>query len=88
MLQIRKPNVFDLIRDYNLFTAIQGQALQLVDFDQERVRPQEADPSEHHGTAEVDGEMAKAKGKHGRAITLLVDHTHSIPVSCPISFDP
>lgn len=70
-LQIRKPNVFDLIRDYNLFTAIQSQALQLVDFDQERVRPQEAD-----GVKEVAG-----NGKHGRAITLLVEHTHSIPVS-------
>jgi hypothetical protein len=66
-LQIRKPNVFDLIRDYNLFTAIQSQALQLVDFDQERVMPNEVESL-----------------KHGRAIELLVQHTHSIPV-CLVS---
>lgn len=61
--------MFDLIRDYNLFTAIQGQALELVAFDQERVRPQE------------DNEEKEEMGKHGRAVALLVDHTHSIPVS-------
>lgn len=70
-LQIRKPNVFDLIRDYNLFTTIQSQALQLVDFDQERVRPQEADEERN---------APSVAGKHGRAIELLVEHTHSIPV--------
>ncbi|RXK35663.1 vacuolar protein sorting 41 [Tremella mesenterica] len=67
-LRLRKSNVFDLIREHNLFSAIQDQALLLVEFDQERVThtPQENPNAE--------------KGKHGAAIQLLVDHTHSIPI--------
>lgn len=71
-LRLRKPNVFDLIREYNLFTAIQDEALLLVEFDQERVRADEKSEGKTPGE-----EMSK----HGRAIELLVDHTHSIPVS-------
>ena len=71
--------MFDLIRDYNLFTAIQDQALQLVEFDQERVRLDEAKVNGERGVMEP-GE--KGTGKHGRAVELLVEHTHSIPVSC------
>nr|XP_019044083.1 vacuolar protein sorting 41 [Kwoniella bestiolae CBS 10118]OCF23013.1 vacuolar protein sorting 41 [Kwoniella bestiolae CBS 10118] len=65
-LRLRRPHVFDLIREHNLFTAVQDQALLLVQFDQER----EVDK------AEVQGD----KSKHGAAIELLVDHTHSIPI--------
>ncbi|EKM60081.1 uncharacterized protein PHACADRAFT_206282 [Phanerochaete carnosa HHB-10118-sp] len=32
-LRLRRPNVFDLIREHNLFTAVQDQALLLVEFD-------------------------------------------------------
>lgn len=72
-LRLRKPNVFDLIRDHNLFTAIQDQALLLVEFDQERVRVDEAKSKA--------GDSGLTESKHGRAIELLVEHTHSIPVS-------
>jgi hypothetical protein len=72
-LRLRKPNVFDLIRDHNLFTSIQDQALLLVEFDQERVRVDEA--------KDKAGESGLMDRKHGRAIELLVEHTHSIPVS-------
>ena len=70
-LRLRRPNVFDLIREHNLFTAVQDQALLLVEFDFElmekrRKAGEEADPNE------------------SAAIRLLVDHIHSIPVS---SFD-
>ncbi|KAK8853266.1 hypothetical protein IAR55_003968 [Kwoniella newhampshirensis] len=65
-LRLRKPHVFDLIREHNLFTAVQDQALLLVQFDQER----------HVQIEEVQGDQAK----HGAAIQLLVDHTHSIPI--------
>ena len=63
-LRLRKPNVFDLIREHSLFSAVQEQALLLVEFDQERVTLED---KESHG-------------KHGPAIQLLVDHTYSIPV--------
>jgi hypothetical protein len=68
-LRLRRPHVFDLIREHNLFTAVQDQALLLVDFDQER-----------KGKVNEEEDVESAKGRHGAAIQLLVDHTHSIPV--------
>ncbi|KAJ7265984.1 vacuolar protein sorting-associated protein 41 [Mycena haematopus] len=64
-LRLRRPNVFDLIRDNNLFTDVQDQALLLVEFDHELMekRKQEGQPPEK-----------------SQAIVLLVDHIHSIPV--------
>ncbi|KAF8555539.1 vacuolar protein sorting-associated protein 41 [Imleria badia] len=66
-LRLRRPNVFDLIREHNLFTDVQDQALLLVEFDQElnEKRKQEGN------------ESALSQSE---AIMLLVDHTHSIPV--------
>lgn len=66
-LRLRRPNVFDLIREHNLFTSVQNQALLLVEFDHELMEKRKKDG------IEVDDE-------HGAAITLLVDHTHAIPV--------
>ncbi|KAJ7717660.1 hypothetical protein B0H16DRAFT_1610599 [Mycena metata] len=64
-LRLRRPNVFDLIRENNLFTDVQDQALLLVEFDHELMekRKQEGRPAEQ-----------------SQAIRLLVDHIHSIPV--------
>lgn len=66
-LRLRRPNVFDLIREHNLFTAVRDQVLLLVDFDQEllekrRKAGEDVDPSD------------------SVAIKLLVDNIHSIPV--------
>ncbi|KAF8589629.1 vacuolar protein sorting-associated protein 41 [Ramaria rubella] len=66
-LRLRRPNVFDLIRENNLFTAVQDQALLLVEFDQELVEKSKAQGED------VQGRSA--------AIALLVDHTHSIPIA-------
>lgn len=76
-LRLRRPHVFDLIREHNLFTAVQDQAYLLVEFDKER-----------SGTVNANEEVESDKGKHGAAIQLLVDHTHSIPVSLnsPLTF--
>lgn len=70
-LRLRRPNVFQLIRENNLFTDVQDQALLLVEFDQElrEKRRQEGE--------EVDTDPVAA-------ITLLVDHIHSIPVRASI----
>jgi hypothetical protein len=74
-IRLRKPNVFDLIRDNNLFTDVQDQALLLVEFDQELVAKQR----EKHRVEglEVDADDISSSP----AITLLVDHTYSIPVN-------
>ncbi|BEI86900.1 hypothetical protein CcaverHIS002_0702460 [Cutaneotrichosporon cavernicola] len=63
-LRLRKPGVFDLIREHNLFDAVQEQALLLVEFDQERIKEDDLNKED----------------KHGAAIQLLVDHTLAIPV--------
>ena len=71
-IRLRWPNVFDLIRDHNLFTDVQDQALLLVEFDQELSKSR---------SDEEYGEDKQASRKPSPAITLLVDHTYSIPVS-------
>lgn len=58
--------MFDLIREHNLFDAVQEQALLLVEFDRERIK---------------ENPEAEKGGNHGAAIQLLVDHTLAIPVS-------
>ncbi|PRQ73281.1 vacuolar assembling protein VPS41 [Rhodotorula toruloides] len=69
-LKLRDPHVFTLIRDNNLFTDIQDQALQLIEFDEDLRKNDKALESE---------------SRHGTAIELLVDHTHSIPIPRVIS---
>ncbi|PCH40689.1 hypothetical protein WOLCODRAFT_117498 [Wolfiporia cocos MD-104 SS10] len=64
LLRLRRPHVFDLIRENNLFTAVQDQALLLVEFDNEL----------------MEKEDGQAEPGQSRAISLLVDHIHSIPI--------
>jgi hypothetical protein len=72
-LRLRRPNVFDLICENNLFTDVQDQALLLVEFDQELMEKRKK-----------EGGLAVYDERHD-AITLLVDHIHSIPVSALIA---
>lgn len=74
-LRLRKAGVFDLIKTFNLFPDIQDQALMLVDFEQERKRRR------GRPAGEQDSKDTTGHSKHGEAIDLLVEHTHSIPVS-------
>ncbi|KAF8180219.1 vacuolar assembling protein VPS41 [Pholiota molesta] len=66
-LRLRRANVFDLIRENNLFTDVQDQVLLLVEFDHELMEKRKA--SKKTGD-EVESE----------AIKLLVDNIHSIPL--------
>lgn len=66
-LRLRRPNVFDLIRENNLFTDVKDQVLLLVEFDQEL-----------NGKREEEG--VDTTQTRSEAISMLVDHTHSIPV--------
>ena len=66
-LRLRRPNVFDLIRENNLWTDVQDQALLLVEFDHELMERKE--------------ELAVYE-ERSKAIALLVEHLHSIPVRC------
>lgn len=75
LLQLQDPHVFTLIREHNLFTDIQNQALQLIEFDEELRRQDNQD------------EALRTDCSHGTAIELLVDHTHSIPVRLFLTLD-
>lgn len=75
-IKLRRPEVFDLIREFNLFTDVQDQALRLIEFDQDLQRERKESEAE----TEIVGAEASLP-RHGVAIDLLVDHTHSIPVS-------
>jgi len=87
--------VFALIREHNLFTDVQDQALRLIEFDQHIQREQDktlANPDSPVATRRDVSEMSWTdlgtappanvgpSSKHGTAISLLVDHTHSIPI--------
>src|SRR5260221_10639216 len=68
-LRLRRPNVFDLIRDNNLFTDVQDQVLLLVEFDHELMEK-----------AKSEGRAKPGDETNSEAIKLLVDNIHSIPV--------
>ncbi|KAG6848459.1 hypothetical protein H0H93_016808, partial [Arthromyces matolae] len=65
-LRLRRPNVFDLIREHNLFTDVQDQVLLLVQFDDE-LRKQR----KREGVLDDN---------RSDAIKLLVNNIHSIPI--------
>ncbi|SCZ92265.1 BZ3500_MvSof-1268-A1-R1_Chr5-2g07747 [Microbotryum saponariae] len=70
-LKLRRREVFELIAEWNLFTDVMDLALELVEFEEEL-------------RGEKEGKEGKEGGedpRHGKAIELLVNHTHSIPVS-------
>ncbi|KDN51156.1 hypothetical protein RSAG8_00785, partial [Rhizoctonia solani AG-8 WAC10335] len=74
LLRLRRPNVFDLIREHNLFTALRDDALLLVEFDQEL---------EEKRRVQGDGEGVDFTKPPvpGTAIQLLVENTHAIPIN-------
>ncbi|OAX39598.1 vacuolar protein sorting-associated protein 41 [Rhizopogon vinicolor AM-OR11-026] len=67
-LRLRRPNVFELIREHNLSTDVKDQVLLLVEFDQELLEKRKQ-------------EGTRVEGSSGEAIALLVDHIHSIPIA-------
>ncbi|KAF5322517.1 hypothetical protein D9619_000186 [Psilocybe cf. subviscida] len=68
-LRLRRPNVFQLIRENNLFTDVQDQVLLLVEFDHELMEKRKSQDQGNEHTIESE------------AIRLLVDNTHSIPIT-------
>ncbi|ORY90935.1 hypothetical protein BCR35DRAFT_275010 [Leucosporidium creatinivorum] len=82
-LKLRRPGVFTLIREHNLFTDVQDQALLLIEFDQDIQLQRSRESSAATGGKEK--KLAKPLARHGTAIDLLVDHTHSIPIPRVVS---
>ncbi|KZP00266.1 vacuolar protein sorting-associated protein 41 [Calocera viscosa TUFC12733] len=72
LLRLRKPNVIDLIREHNLFTAVRDQVLLLVEFDQ--------DLEQQRRENEGETSTGSIVPRRSAAIALLVEHTDSIPI--------
>ncbi|CAD6885830.1 unnamed protein product [Tilletia controversa] len=84
-LRLRRPTVFDLIREHNLFMSIQDQVLQLLEFEEDlRQRGLAASGIAPDSSMKRSSILSKPS-KHGTAIDLLVEHTHSIPVPQVVS---
>ncbi|PPR06614.1 hypothetical protein CVT24_001721 [Panaeolus cyanescens] len=69
-LRLRRPNVFDLIKENNLFTDVQDQVLLLVEFDHELMERRKA-----------EGWVTTGREIQSEAIQLLVNNSHSIPIT-------
>ncbi|CED82100.1 Pyridoxalphosphate-dependent enzyme/predicted threonine synthase [Phaffia rhodozyma] len=84
-IRLRRSNVFDLIRQYDLFEAVKDQALLLVEFDSELISkpngPYNVDEGGRKTKSTIVSSKEKGTAKHGKAIKLLVDHCHSIPIA-------
>ncbi|TFK29012.1 hypothetical protein FA15DRAFT_678099 [Coprinopsis marcescibilis] len=87
-LRLRRQNVFELIRENNLFTDVQDQVLLLVEFDHELMeRRKEKEQSakgdvkskDFASTTPVSGETKQ--WEHSEAIKLLVNNIHSISIN-------
>ncbi|KAF9535140.1 vacuolar assembling protein VPS41 [Crepidotus variabilis] len=85
-LRLRRPNVFDLIKENNLFTDVQDLVLLLVEFDHELMEKAKA---KNDGESDKEKANGDVKGRRkpaeedikSEAIKLLVDNIHSIPIT-------
>ncbi|RXW18809.1 hypothetical protein EST38_g7044 [Candolleomyces aberdarensis] len=85
-LRLRRPNVFELIRENNLFTDVQDQILLLVEFDHElmekrRKEQEKKDSREIREKPRTETKADHQQRKDSEAIKLLVDNIHSIPIN-------
>ncbi|WAR58259.1 hypothetical protein PtB15_5B492 [Puccinia triticina] len=90
LLRLRKPEVFDLIKEHSLFTDVQDQALLMIKFSDELNRKNLNRPDADDEGSNQKGEQIPSTAAtqdeqiprdYGAAINLLVQHTYSIPVA-------
>ncbi|CAG8436458.1 3839_t:CDS:10 [Diversispora eburnea] len=88
-----RPNVFDLIRNYNLFSAVQDKVVLLMDFDQYLISEKknqletEAENKEQDSSKKIEP-VRKSKSKKDiemPAVQLLVENVESIPIGHVVS---
>ncbi|GES86213.1 vacuolar assembling protein VPS41 [Rhizophagus clarus] len=85
-LRLRRPNVFELIREHSLFSAIEDKVLLLMEFDQHLFK--EVKKAEEAEIAKLSQDPSKPqirikrkKATDMQAVQLLVDNTEHISVS-------
>jgi vacuolar protein sorting-associated protein 41 len=82
---LRRPNAFDLIREYNLFSAVQDKVLLLMEFDQHLFA--DATKAQEEELAKLNQDPNKPPVKIRRkkptdmpAVQLLVENTEHVTV--------
>ncbi|KAF9428093.1 Vacuolar protein sorting-associated protein 41 [Podila epigama] len=85
-LRLRRPNVFELIRDHDLYSAVKDKAVLLMEFDQyiydQKVKEQlEAKKSGKEPADENEPKMTPEEElTQGPAVQMMVEHTEEIPI--------
>lgn len=77
-LRLRRPNVFELIREHDLFSAVRDKAILLMEFDQylyEKNTKELEEAGQPPSTLKPEDELTK-----GPAVQLMVQHTDEIPI--------
>ena len=77
-LRLRRPNVFELIREHDLFSAVRDKAILLMEFDQylyEKNIKERKEAGQAPSKLAPEDELTK-----GPAVQLMVQHTDEIPV--------
>ncbi|CAG8773162.1 2961_t:CDS:2, partial [Racocetra persica] len=83
-LRLRRPGVFELIRTYNLFSAVQDKVILLLDFDQHLM----SEAQKENETKDKPNYMlgvSQVKAKNMPAVQLLIENTDSVPISHVVS---
>ncbi|KAJ9117531.1 hypothetical protein QFC22_004381 [Naganishia vaughanmartiniae] len=82
LLRLRRPEVFDFVKEHNLFASVQDQVLLLIDFDKESEPLTNGTNKEPKDVTQgpTSNDEPAATTRHGKAIALLIDHTYSIPI--------
>ncbi|CAG8508593.1 12818_t:CDS:10 [Ambispora leptoticha] len=86
-LRLRRPNVFDLIRDYGLFSSIEDKIVLLMEFDQHLLSLETKESIENKDDLGEPTEKPSPKltpirkPSEGPAVQLLVQNTESVPIS-------
>ncbi|KAM3580631.1 Vacuolar protein sorting-associated protein 41 [Umbelopsis sp. WA50703] len=70
-LRLRRPNAFELIREYNMYEAVRDKAVLLMEFDQYLLEEQDK--------AEPDESTPKKPPTEMPAVQLLIENTQAIP---------
>ncbi|KAF9307478.1 Vacuolar protein sorting-associated protein 41 [Mortierella antarctica] len=85
-LRLRRPNVFDLIRDHNLYSTVKDKAVLLMEFDQylydQKIKERE-EAKKGKYTTEPSGEYEKTAEEEltqGPAVQMMIEHTEEIPI--------
>ncbi|CAG8565322.1 7125_t:CDS:10, partial [Racocetra fulgida] len=85
-LRLRRPDVFDLIRTYNLFSAVQDKVILLMDFDQHLMSEAQKENETKDKQNYMHG-VPQVKAKNMPAVQLLIENTDSVQVELYAEYD-